>query len=69
MSAFHGFGVITRQPGHDEVPPLVIAYLVIGNDRTNTLFLLWFESPESTWEAAWEKGDKMIHQFSLDDEF
>jgi len=69
VGAFHGFGVITRQPSHDEVPPLVIAYLVIGNDRTNTLYLMWFESRESTWEASWTKGEKMLQGFSLDDEF
>lgn len=69
VGAFHGHGVITRQPSHDEVPSLVIAYLVVGNERTNTLYLMWFESRESTWEAAWTKGEKMLQGFSLDDEF
>jgi len=67
--AFHGFGVVTRLPAHDEVPPLKMAWLAIGNDRTNTLYLLWFESRESTWGSAWKAGEQMIHKFSLDDEF
>lgn len=69
VSAFHGFGVITRLPAHDEVPPLEMAWLAIGNDRTNTLYLIFFESRESNWESAWKIGEPMIHKFSLDDEF
>lgn len=53
----------------DEVPPLEMAWLAIGNDRTNTLYLLWFESRESNCASAWKTGEPMIHKFSLDDEF
>lgn len=49
-------------------PPLVEQVLAIGNRRTNTLYILIFESPEKKWPAAWEKGEVMLKEFLLDDE-
>lgn len=50
-------------------PPLIKAVLAIGNSRTNTLYLVIFESPESSWKAAWAKGETMLKDFLLDDEY
>ena len=68
LGSLHGFGVITRQAGKEGVPTIVVSTLAIGNSRTNTLYLLLFESPESRWEAEWRKGEKMFELFFLDDE-
>jgi hypothetical protein len=51
-----------------EHPPLILQVLAIGNSRTNTLYLLIFESPEKDWDAAWVKGQKVLESFLLDDE-
>ncbi len=67
--ALHGFGVVTRQVGKPQEQAHLVSYLAIGNAQTNTLYLLWFESPEPRWEADWKMGEKMLSQFSLDDEF
>ena len=64
----HGFGVVTRQLGKPGEVAHLISYHVIGNARTNTLYILWFESPEPTWEAQWKGGKRMLTQFMLDDE-
>ena len=64
----HGFGVVTRQLGQPGEVAHLISYHVIGNARTNTLYLLWFESPEPAWEEEWKKGKRMLTQFMLDDE-
>ncbi|MGB8130118.1 MAG: hypothetical protein WCG81_10025 [Candidatus Angelobacter sp.] len=37
----------------------VIFTLAVANPKTNTLYLLIFESPESEWEAAWKLGKQM----------
>ena len=63
-----GFGVVTQVVKPEE-PPHRMAYHLIGNSRTNTLYLLWFESPEATWDAQWKHGQRMLTQFMLDDEF
>ena len=50
-----------------EHPPLIIDVLAIGNSRTNTLYLIFFESPEATWAAAWKQGEPILTSFLLDD--
>jgi hypothetical protein len=62
-----GFGCRVRETekGH---PPLIMHALAIGNERTNTLYLLIFESPEASWDKAWAKGQVMLEKFLLDDE-
>jgi hypothetical protein len=49
--------------------PLVMVVLAIWNSKTNALYLLIFESPEARWKKAWEKGEKMLKLFVLDDEY
>lgn len=63
-----GLGARFRQT-EKGYPPVIKAVLAIGNSRTNTLYLLVFESPESNWKAAWAKGDTMLKDFLLDDEY
>jgi hypothetical protein len=48
VGSFHGFGILTRQVTGAKEPMHVIGYLAIGNARTNTFYLLVFESPWST---------------------
>jgi len=43
-------------------------WLAFGNSRTNTLYLILFESPESSWNEAWSKGEVILESFLLDDE-
>lgn len=49
-------------------PALINHLLAIGNRRTNTLYILFFESPEAKWPEAWKKGEVMLREFLLDDE-
>jgi hypothetical protein len=48
-------------------PPLIMHVLAIGNSRTNTLYVIMFESPESKWKDAWPKGRLILEDFALDD--
>jgi hypothetical protein len=50
-------------------PPLMMVVVSIGNSKTNTLYVLIFESPETLWKQSWEKGEKMLDHFTLDDEY
>src|SRR5262249_23086605 len=44
---------------HD--PPAFTEHvLAIGNSRTDTLYILMFESPDTSWDEAWKKGDVML---------
>ena len=63
-----GMGVRIRktEKGSD---PLIMVVLAISNSKTNALYLLIFESPEARWKKAWEKGEKMMKLFVLDDEY
>jgi hypothetical protein len=62
-----GYGCRLRitEKGH---PAIVEQVLAIGNRRTNTLYILIFESPEAGWRAAWAKGEVLLEKFLLDDE-
>ena len=52
---------------HD--PPAFTEHvLAIGNSKTDTLYILMFESPDTTWDEAWKKGEVMLGNFRLDDE-
>ena len=42
--------------------------LTIANPKTNTLYLFIFESPDSTWEAAWKLGQQIMNMLAIDDE-
>lgn len=55
---------VTRDP-----PAFTEHLLAIGNTRTNTLYIVLFESPDESWDEAWKKGEVMLGNFLLDDEF
>ena len=61
------FGCRVRETEKDH-PPLIIHVLTVANERSNTLYLMMFESPEASWDAAWAKGRVMLEKFLLDDE-
>lgn len=52
-----------------ETGPLVMHYLVIGNATTGTLFVMYFESPESGWEQAWAIAEPILTLFVIGDEY
>jgi len=54
--------------GWKDRPHLRGQVLAIGNVKTNTLYLIMFESPEALWDEAWKKGEVMLRDFRLDDE-
>ena len=67
VGVLKGYGCRTRRVDEGQ-PPLIMHSLAIGNSRTNTLYLIFFESPEPTWDAAWKKGEVILEFFLLDDE-
>lgn len=48
--------------------PLIMQHLVIGNAKTGSLFVMFFESPEEEWEKAWAIAEPMMTLFVLGDE-
>jgi len=52
-----------------EAGSLVMQYLVIGNVDTGTLYVMYFESPESGWEQAWAIAEPILTLFVLSDEY
>ena len=43
--------------------PVLMEVLSVGNSRTNTVYLFFFESPEASWERAWSKGEQILKLF------
>ena len=41
---------------------------MIANPKTNTLYLLIFESPQASWDAAWTTGKQIMDTLVIDDE-
>ena len=52
----------------DATGTIVMREIAMANEKTNTLYLFIFESPESEWPAASKIGEKMLDQLVLDDE-
>ena len=44
----------------------IVYQLALANARTDTLYLLTFESPEPDWAAAWALGQVMVREWVLD---
>lgn len=42
--------------------------IAVANEKTNTLYLFIFESPESEWGTASKTGEQIINKLALDDE-
>ena len=65
---FKGYGGFFRsRPAKEEI---VVQYtLTLGNDKTGTLYICTFESPEREWSAAWKLGSAIIDNLALETEF
>ena len=44
----------------------IIYQLALANAKTDTLYLLTFESPEKDWADAWRLGEVMVREWVLD---
>jgi hypothetical protein len=47
----------------------VTSTYVLANPKTNTLYLLIFESPQSTWDTYAQIEKQVMSTMSLDDSF
>jgi len=52
----------------DESGTIVMRELAVANEKTNTLYLFIFESPEAEWNAASKVGEQIMDKLALDDE-
>ena len=62
---WHRRAVRYREAAPD-AEPRIIYQLALANARTDTLYLLTFESPEKDWPAAWALGAVMVREWVLD---
>lgn len=62
---WHRRAVRYREAAPD-AEPRIIYQLALANARTDTLYLLTFESPEKDWPAAWALGQVMVREWVLD---
>ena len=62
---WHRWAVRYREAAPD-AEPRIVHQLALANARTDTLYLLTFESPEKDWPAAWQLGALMLREWVLD---
>jgi hypothetical protein len=62
---FHKYMVRYRASPPD-ADPKIIYQLAIANAKTDTLYILIFESPEKEWAEAWKLGEVMLKELVLD---
>ena len=62
---WHRRAVCYREAAPD-AEPRIIYQLALANARTDTLYLLTFESPEKDWPEAWALGAVMVREWVLD---
>ncbi|WP_210519072.1 hypothetical protein [Hymenobacter terricola] len=49
-----------------DADPRTVYQLALANAKTDTLYLLTFESPENDWPEAWKLGEVMVRELVLD---
>ncbi|MDQ2769932.1 MAG: hypothetical protein M3Y54_05460 [Bacteroidota bacterium] len=49
-----------------DADPLMVFQIALANAKTDTLYLLTFESPEKEWVEAWALGEVMVRELVLD---
>ena len=52
----------------DATGTIVMRELAVANEKTNTLYLFVFESPEAEWNTASKVGEQIMDKLALDDE-
>ena len=62
---FQKFGCLAKDT--DSSGTIMIQTLTVANPKTNTLYFLVFESPESDWDVAWKLGKQIVDKLALDD--
>ena len=62
---WHQWAVRYREATPD-AEPRIIYQMALANARTDTLYLLSFESPEKEWAEAWALGAVMVRAWVLD---
>jgi hypothetical protein len=68
VGAFKGFGCLTKNAVEGEDAFITMHTLAIGNEKTNTLYIIFFESLEEEWDQAWKVGKQMLRLFMIDDD-
>ncbi len=58
--------VVRYREAAPDAEPRIIYQLALANAKTDTLYLLTFESPEKEWPAAWALGAVMVREWVLD---
>jgi hypothetical protein len=65
VGPFKEFGCLSKDT--DSSGTTVTQTLMVANPKTNTLYLLIFESPESSWDSAWKIGKQIMDTLAIDD--
>lgn len=60
------FGARLRR-AREGLEPVIFQRIALGNGETDTMYILLFESPESSWQEMWKLGETMLKQFVLGD--
>jgi hypothetical protein len=62
---WHRWAVRYREAAPD-AEPRIIYQMAVANAKTDTLYLLTFESPEPEWAEAWKLGAVVVRTWVLD---
>lgn len=66
VGPFQEFGCELKDT--DASGTIMMHALTVANPKTNTLYLLIFESPVANWDAAWKLGQQIMDTLAIDDE-
>lgn len=51
----------------DATGTIIMNALAVANPKTNTLYFLTFESPDSDWDTAWAVGKQIMDNLVLNE--
>jgi hypothetical protein len=62
------FEVVKKIPETDTDQDFRVRVVVIANDKTDTMYTIFFGAPNDEWEQAWKIGNVLLSMFMLDDD-
>jgi hypothetical protein len=67
MGPFKAYGVVLLNRDAEQ-GDFVTHNLMIGNEETGTVYMIIYEGPAASWDAAWKIGEQMLQCFMIESE-
>ncbi len=61
------YGCCYNTDGITDEKAITTQVVTMANTATNTLYIMWFESPSEKWEETWKTGQVLLGRITVDE--